>query len=387
MRHILIINRYDDEFSDYRKYIDHTQVNVSYITMEDRSSLIDPEVSSFVVKISILDTDIVMHEARKIHQQNPIDSVIAFSEYDLDSAAEVRTQLNINGAKTSDNQLCRNKASMKGALKGSTVRYPCYQEISFRVDIESFCSDKGYPAILKPQAGAASEGVIKIECPEDIPELENFSGYEIEEYIDGDIYHVDAILTNDSIPYFKVSKYINTCLDFRHGKPLGSVAIDEPDLITTARALTQEVCKRLNLKSQAIHLEFIESNGKLVFVEVGGRVGGGEIPFVTKRCEGIDLYELWVQAALGVPISPMKTQITGFLMMPNPFSGDYVFDFDMELSHPLMTYCNLSDKGENCGFSYEDIPAKVHFMGDSQEAVTNAIIQCTDILQKSICIA
>ncbi|WJY13325.1 ATP-grasp domain-containing protein [Pectobacteriaceae bacterium CE90] len=384
MKHVLVINRYDDELSDYRKYIDHTQVDVSYISLVGHSSLIDPAISVAIVEVNTLDADTVLREACRIHHQRPIDFVLAFSEYDLDAAALVRTELNISGAKIADNLLCRNKASMKAALTGSTVRYPHYRQVLSREEIDAFCCEQGYPVILKPQVGAASDGVVKLERREDIPELADFTGYEVEEYIEGDIYHVDAILANGSMPYFKVSKYLNTCLDFRNGQPLGSVTVDNPEFIATAQIFTQEVCTRLNLENQAIHLELIECHGELVFLEIGGRVGGGEIPFITLRSEGIDLYALWTQAALGIAISPVKTRITGFVMMPNPFPGGYAFDPNMNLSHPLLTYHCIQPGGENSEFSYEDIPAKLHFTGDNQADVENAITQCMNILQKSI---
>ncbi|RMQ47083.1 Biotin carboxylase [Pseudomonas cichorii] len=384
MKHVLVINRYDDELSDYRKYIDHSQVDVSYISLAGRTRLIDPQVSASVVELEALDADAILQEACTIHHRQPIDFVIAFSEYDLDAAAQVRTELDISGAKIADNLLCRNKASMKAALKGSNVRYPQYRNVASRQDVEAFCREHGYPAILKPQVGAASDGVVKIESHADIPDLADFSGYEVEEYIEGDIYHVDAILAAGSMPYFKVSKYLNTCLDFRNGQPLGSVTVDNPRFIEAALAFTEEVCTRLNLKNQAIHLELIECRGELVFLEIGGRVGGGEIPFVAMRSEGIDLFDLWTRAALKDPVPAVKTLITGFLMMPNPFSGGFAFDPAMPLSHPLLSYSSVQLQGETSEFSYEEIPARLHFTGETQLEVENAILQCMDILQSSI---
>ncbi|MEX5575739.1 ATP-grasp domain-containing protein [Pseudomonas lijiangensis] len=384
MKHVLIINRYDDELSDYRKYIDHAQVDVSYISLAGRAGLIDPKVSFKVVELGALDADVILQEAQAIHRLHAIDFVIAFSEYDLDAAALVRTELNISGAKIADNLLCRNKASMKEALKGSAVRYPQYRNVLSRQDVEAFCHEHGYPVILKPQVGAASDGVVKIDRLTDIPDLLDFTGYEVEEYIEGDIYHVDAILAGDSTPYFKVSKYLNTCLDFRNGQPLGSVAVDNSRFIEAVQAFTREVCVRLNLKDQAIHLEFIERRGELVFLEIGGRVGGGEIPFVAIRSEGIDLFELWTRAALKDPVAPVKNRITGFLMMPNPFTGGFAFDPKMQLSHPLLTYSSIQRQGESSGFSYEEIPARLHFEGESQAEVEEAILYCMDVLQTSI---
>jgi len=384
MKHVLVINRYDDELSDYRKYIDHNQNDVSYISLSGRTSLLDPVASKFIVEVDRLTIDVVIDEARRIHHQQPIDCVIAFSEYDLDAAAIIRSELDIQGSKIVDNLLFRNKASMKAALVNSGVRYPRYRNISSYAEIENFCLEYGYPVIVKPQVGAASEGVIKIEDSEQIPCLDNLFNYEVEEYIDGNIYHVDAILAVNGMPYFKVSKYINTCLNFRLGEPLGSVTVDDSAFIERARAFTCTVCSCLKLKNQAIHLEFIENRGELVFLEVGGRVGGGEIPFVAMRSEGIDLYALWSQAALGMSIFPVKTCITGFLMMPNPFSSGYHFDPNMTLTHPLLTYSEIQASSTTNEFSYEDIPAKLHFMGQTQASVEDAISTCMNILQESI---
>lgn len=54
---------------------------------------------------------------------------------------------------------------------------------------------------------------------------------------------------------------------------------------------------------------------------------------------------------------PLATRITGFIMMPNPFSGGFAFDPDMMLSHPLLTYSCIQLQGGSSEFSYENIPA------------------------------
>ncbi len=71
-------------------------------------------------------------------------------------------------------------------------------------------------------------------------------------------------------------------------------------------------------------------------------------------------------------------------MMPNPFPGGFTFDPLMELSHPLLTYSSVQSQGDSNAFSYEDIPARLHFAADSQAAIEQAIVQCMSILQTSI---
>lgn len=384
MKHILILNRYDDIFSDFTKYIDHVNNKVSYITLKDFSSLIDKELSFQITALNEFESESLLASAIDIHKKAPIDYVLAFSEYDQDYAAVMRSSLNIKGSKIEDALLYRNKIDMKKALVDSNLKYPKYKKVNHYIEAKSFCIENSLPAILKPMIGAASEGVIKLEKIEDIPKTMDFSNYEIEEFIEGEIYHVDSIVSNGEFPYFKVSKYINTCLDFRNGYPLGSVTVDNTNFVNKVKEFTQEVCSFLNIDNQAIHLELIESNENLVFLEIGGRVGGGEIPFVTLKNEGVDLFDMWTKASLNMPINQVETKITGFLMMPNPFPTSYFFDEGIKINHPLITYQNINLKGSSQEFSYDKIPAKIHFMGENQLDVENAINYSINILNASI---
>jgi hypothetical protein len=60
-----------------------------------------------------------------------------------------------------------------------------------------------------------------------------------------------------------------------------------------------------------------------VFLEIGARVGGGEIPFLTKDLFGVDLVREWVKLELGesgAPYGEGEQVVGGFLMMPEPRS-------------------------------------------------------------------
>lgn len=298
----LIINRYDDIFSNYEKYIPHTGNEISYICLEKKDKLINKDKAKQIEIVQSLEKETVLEKARKIFKTSEFEYVIAFSEHDLDIAAEIRTELNINGHKVRENILCRNKMEMKKKLEGTEIKYPKYKKISSKKEILEFLEEIKNKIVIKPEKGDASKGVYIIEKETDIPEQINLSSYEAEEFIEGEIYHVDAIITKEGIPYFKLSKYINNCLEFTKGKALGSITIKNSHLEKQATKLTEKICKTLGLENQAIHLELIRKKDEFFFLEIGGRVGGGEIPFVTLFNEGVDLYELWVQAILNKKI-------------------------------------------------------------------------------------
>ncbi|RJE49447.1 hypothetical protein AMS70_05275 [Acinetobacter sp. JS678] len=93
---------------------------------------------------------------------------------------------------------------------------------------------------------------------------------------------------------------------------------------------------------------------------------------------------MWIKAAMKIPQEPVNTKITGFLMMPNPYSSGFLFNGIKELENENITYQLIQESGDHNNFSYENIPAKIHFMGDSQIQVEDAIKNSMKILQSAI---
>lgn len=121
----------------------------------------------------------------------------------------------------------------------------------------------------------------------------------------------------------KASRYINTCYDFAHGKPLGSVLLDPSDLNISLQVFARDCLSALSLDNGAFHLEVIQGKEGLYFLEVGARVGGGEIPFIIRDLYGIDLYDAWIglhfdripKVVGGSSTHPISG---GFLLLPEP---------------------------------------------------------------------
>src|SRR5688572_30425680 len=96
---IVIINRWNDQFSCYSNYIDHSVHNIVYISTRD--NLVNL-VTSAAKKIVLVDdiTDFAglveaIHES--IGTLGTIDRLIALSEFDLISAAKLREHFKIQG--------------------------------------------------------------------------------------------------------------------------------------------------------------------------------------------------------------------------------------------------------------------------------------------------
>ena len=311
-------------------------------------------------------------KAELIHSQNPIQKVVAFSEYDLSKAAYIRESLSIPGPGISETDLFTDKTKMKEALQ-SVLRTPTFARVSSKEEAKAFIRQQGLPVVIKPSVGAASERVEIITCMQDIEDLIICPGDQIEEFIDGQIYHVDGIRDHSTFAYLKISRYYNTCLMFRNGSPLGSITEDDPRVLNKISTFTNKALDTLNLTEGAFHLELIMSPKGLYFLEIGARIGGGEIPFVAKGIEGVDLYELWSAVIQGKEYSPVENQTTGFLMVPCPWDGGYKVQTSENISHKNLVSQTIINKIADCDFSYENIPGRFHFRGKNAAVIESAI--------------
>lgn len=323
---LLIINRWDDDFADYGQYIDHQEHQVAYVTTADHS----PFVPSGCRHVEIIedpdDVGRVVDAAARCHDAlGGIDRVLALSEFDLLTAAEIREKLSIPGQGTETTLLFRDKTKMKLALGTAGLKVPAFRAIDTAEEIEFFARTHGGAIVVKPRTGAASKGCIVLPEGADIShELSagtNLSHHEVEEFLTGPIWHVDGLMRRGAPLLALASRYINTCYDFLLGQPLGSVVQSGP-VAERVSAFAVQCLSVLGLRNGAFHVEVIEHADGMAFLEVGARVGGGEIPFVLRDVYGVDLIGDWIHVELGdnpqtVPVATPH-EYAGFLMLPEP---------------------------------------------------------------------
>jgi biotin carboxylase len=324
---LIILNRWDDDFAKYHEYLDHARYRVAYITTAAGRKAVREDLAAGTYEVPSLDDGAHVRAAGHAIQTalGGVDRIIALSEFDLVQAALLRRELGVPGVDPEQVQLYRNKVAMKRRLQRAGLATPRFAVCEQPAEALWFAAEVGYPLILKPQMGAASQGVQKIESPASLlAALETIDGaaYECEEYVAGDILHVDGLVQEGSLAFIKASRYLSTCLDFNQGVPLGSVMIDNSVLNARIRTFTVATLRALELATGAFHLELFHTpDDELVFLEIGARVGGGEIPFLTKDLFGVDLVREWVKLQLGesaAPCGESEPVLGGFLMMPEP---------------------------------------------------------------------
>lgn len=337
--HIVIANRWprysdgrrwDNELTRYEDYVDHRRNRVSYVVdpAGARGVLVDRSLIASYSEISDINDFAALRGAVASAQQQvgPVDELIALSEFTLEIAARVRAELSIPGPRPEDVAVYRNKMRMKELVEKAGIRVPRYIGCSDTAKVITFAADRGYPLIIKPVDGAGSVGVHKVDGPAQlIGHLDGLDGtrHEVEEFINGELHHVDGYVDADcEVEFQVVSRYINDCLSFERGQPLGSVILNRGPLQQRIKEFTRVCLQALEMRDKPFHLElFVTPDDDLVFVEVGGRVGGSEVPHLLNRVFGVNLYEVWLRAMAGerVPIAPTDDDRSGgWLIVPKP---------------------------------------------------------------------
>lgn len=384
---IVVINRWDDDFALYGDYMDHDFHQVVYLTtvagrvrvpVERARAVFELEPDYTSDQLLVLSREVLSRFGR-------IDRIIAMSEVDLPKAAFLRDELGVPGPGQAQTRVLVDKVEMKRAVQGAGLRAPRYLECKDIEAVSAFAAELGCPVILKPKVGAASHGVHAVLSRTALGHLLrsiDLNDYECEEFIAGTILHVDGIVCDGAFGLCVASRYINSCLVFNSGVPLGSVFVDDEAMQARIRRFTAQALQALNLRDGAFHLELIHSESdELVFLEINARVGGGEITFLMRDLFEIDLVGAWVRqqvdGRLHLPRKDVRGTCGGFLMVPEPDQiPSELLQRTAQIGHVPHLYKEILPevghvfRGDG---GYENIAGRYRFSGPDSAAVERSI--------------
>ncbi|MEU0720039.1 hypothetical protein ABZ498_23015 [Streptomyces lavendulocolor] len=333
-RHILVVNRWTNSFAEYHRYLDHTSDRVAYLTTPEGRAPLDAALAEDIrVLPDLSDTaEAVRHTAGLVAEHGPFTHVLALSEFDLELAAELRQRFGVPGRGPREVAAVRDKVVMKGLVEAAGLRVPAFRATPTAAEVRDFAARHGYPFVLKPRAGADSQGVHVVPDAGRLEEL--LDGAELgdaqcEEYVDGVLYQVDGVVAGGELLTLRSWRCGGSCLDFATGTAFSSVANDDRDFERRVTAFTERVCAALGITDDVFHLEVFRVEGRgdgagdeIVFLEVGARAGGGQVRVVWDEVYGVDLVAASALVQIGdVPktgVMDLDGPVAGYLMMPEP---------------------------------------------------------------------
>jgi biotin carboxylase len=234
----------------------------------------------------------------------PIDRIVALDEFDMENAAALREHLRIPGMGLTTVRHFRDKLAMRGRAKEEGINVPEFIHVLNHAALNDFMSRVKPPWLLKPRSQASGIGMKKIHAPADLwPLLDQLgdaqSNYLLEQFVSGDVFHVDSIVSERKVVFAEVHSYGSPPLNVSHE---GGVFTTRTLSRTSAESralqkLNRELIAALGLVRGVTHAEFLRAHedGKFYFIEIAARVGGAYISDAVEAATGINLWREWAR--------------------------------------------------------------------------------------------
>src|SRR5580700_1137393 len=111
---------------------------------------------------SVTDVPALTQAVRWVQDKLWVDRLEATVEAHTMAAAQVREACTIPGTSVRTAWLCRDKPSMKEALRSVGVPTAASKAVSSASEARAFALQHGYPLILKPRSGAGASGTVQV---------------------------------------------------------------------------------------------------------------------------------------------------------------------------------------------------------------------------------
>jgi biotin carboxylase len=198
----------------------------------------------------------------------------------------------------------RDKLAMRTRAREAGIPVPDFIHILNYKKLTEFLTSVPFPLIIKPRLQAGAHGIKKIynenEFWTKLAELgDEQSFYLLEQFIPGNIYHVDSIIYEKEIKFSIASQYGLPPFEIAHeGRVFSSRTIDRnSEDAKNLLELNKKVLNAMGLLRGVSHTEFIKSHseGKFYFLETSARVGGANIAELVEAASGINLWAEWAK--------------------------------------------------------------------------------------------
>ena len=241
------------------------------------------------------DEDELKQVVIQLHEQHQFCGVATVDESNVEMAAELRDLLSLPGMKPEQAVWFIDKVKMKNKFKGHAIRVPEFVGCTQKNEVYSLLKTYG-KLVIKPIDGFGSKQVVFSSSREELDAWfseneKDASNYEAEEYIDGQLFHVNALVVDGKTQLTAAAEYLPgmSNIDFSAGTPFVSMILEEGELKQNLIKYSDLINEALALKNGVTHLEcFLTDKQEIVFCEIGLRPGGGGIVWMIESQFGIN---------------------------------------------------------------------------------------------------
>lgn len=254
-----------------------------------------------------------------------IDRIVGIDEFDVLTAAKAREHLQIEGLSGSYLLSFRDKLRMRNAACEADLPCPEYTSVFNAADVNDFLERVPAPWVVKPRTEVNAHGIRKCQTPDEVWQMLNEldgretwrdhpSQFLLEQFIEGNVYHVDSVVENGRIAAVGVSGYGKPPFAVSHqgGVFTTSILPYESEERRELEKLNKQLLKAFGYERGIAHAEFLRSNetGKFYLLEVAARVGGAYIADVLERASGFNLWREWAKLETATAENPYQAPQT-----------------------------------------------------------------------------
>ncbi len=253
------------------------------------------------------DEQALVAQAVDLARRLRIDRVECLWEPLMIAAARIREAIGAPGLTVAETIPFRDKEAMKVALDRAGIRTPKHARAHTVAEVRAAVERIGYPAIIKPIAGAGSKDTFRLEDARDLEgalaRMGHVEEVSVEEFIDGEEFTYDTVcgggrILYDNICWYRPRPLLARQLEWVSPQTMALREIDAPNL-AGGRAMGADVLRALGYREGFTHMEwYLKSDGEVVFGEIGARPPGAFTVDVMNYACDIDLFRGWAEAVL-----------------------------------------------------------------------------------------
>lgn len=259
----------------------------------------------FVIRRNMPLADIRLGAAH-LARRDRIDRIVALDDFDVELAGMLREHLFVPGMGETTGRAFRDKLSMRRRARAAGIPCPEFVHVLNTDAIREWIDHVPPPWVMKPRAQAAAIGIRKLHSAEELWRAidatgDIFAEYVLEQFVPGDVFHVDSIVFDRQVRFAVASRYMTPPMAVAHeGGIFATHTLPPADPLSVALlASNARVLQSFGLQRGASHTEFIRAiSGDWFFLETSARVGGAFIVDVVEAATGVNLWREWAKVEI-----------------------------------------------------------------------------------------
>lgn len=307
-------------------------------------------------------------------------NIIIHSEEELflEEIAKLTDKYRLIGSSGFEIEKYRNKYTMKNVF----TQQPHFFKIPRYTDKIISANNFQYPVIIKPVASAGAIDVHRIESWQALNQHIKTTGikdYIIEEFIDGELYHCDALASRTTTCFFLCGRYFDPLEHAVKNKSyVGSQIVTDGTIYQRLLHATEELIRYFNAYDAVIHAEFILTKNDIYFIEIGKRPAGAWVSQMYQIAHDVNIFNQHLYSSYPEPLKEVslanryKYCCGLYLMRQDNAPIESIYIPDISCKHHINNFTKNWSQTKKIN-SVVDSIAEIYLYSNDQKAYLNSL--------------